>query len=96
MSLQSTQKEKVKGGIEGGGVKDSSMGASLNSCKKRSMRVEEAESLVKQWQTVKAEALGPNHQLHNLVDVLDGSMLLQVSNVFALGMFLFNLMVTKG
>ncbi|CAH1446468.1 unnamed protein product [Lactuca virosa] len=77
MSLWSTQKEKVKGGIEGGGVKDSSMGASLNSCKKRSMRVEEAESLVKQWQTVKAEALGPNHQLHNLVDVLDESMLLQ-------------------
>ncbi|CAI9302110.1 unnamed protein product [Lactuca saligna] len=77
MSLWSTQKEKVKGDIEGGGVKDSSMGASLNSCKKRSMRVEEAESLVKQWQTVKAEALGPNHQLHNLVDVLDESMLLQ-------------------
>nr|KAJ0220355.1 hypothetical protein LSAT_V11C200056670 [Lactuca sativa] len=41
------------------------------------MRVEEAESLVKQQQTVKDEAIGPNHELHNLVDGLDESMLLQ-------------------
>ena len=79
--------EKVKGGIEGGGVKDSSKGASLNSCKKRSMLVEEAESLVKQQQTVKDEAIRPNHQLHNLVDGHDESMLLQVSNVLLWGVF---------
>ncbi|XP_076954442.1 plastid division protein CDP1, chloroplastic-like [Bidens hawaiensis] len=42
-----------------------------------SMTVEEAENLVKKWQSIKAEALGPSYQIHNLVDVLDESMLLQ-------------------
>ncbi|XP_028786235.1 plastid division protein CDP1, chloroplastic [Neltuma alba] len=44
---------------------------------KRPMPMEEAEVLIKQWQTVKAEALGPNHQVHSLAQVLDESMLAQ-------------------
>ncbi|KAF7820304.1 plastid division protein CDP1, chloroplastic-like [Senna tora] len=44
---------------------------------KRPMPVEEAETLVKQWQTIKAEALGPSHQVHSLAQVLDESMLAQ-------------------
>lgn len=43
----------------------------------RVMPVEEAEALVRQWQMIKAEALGPEHQMHLLFDILDGSMLLQ-------------------
>ncbi|XP_076913035.1 plastid division protein CDP1, chloroplastic-like [Bidens hawaiensis] len=42
-----------------------------------SMTVEEAENLVKKWQSIKAEALGPDYQVNNLVEVLDESMLLQ-------------------
>jgi len=44
----------------------------------RVMPSEEAEALVRQWQMIKAEALGPEHQMHLLFDILDGSMLLQV------------------
>ncbi|KAI9092536.1 hypothetical protein K1719_027664 [Acacia pycnantha] len=44
---------------------------------KRPMPVEEAEALIKQWQTIKAEALGPSHQAHCLAQVLDESMLAQ-------------------
>lgn len=71
------QKKKVNSGYEVGGLEDSRSVASLVS----SMEVEEAETLVKQWQMIKAEALGPNYQVCNLDDVLDESMLLQVSNV---------------
>lgn len=45
--------------------------------RKRSMALEEAENLVKQWQVVKAEALGPNHQVDSLSEILDESMLVQ-------------------
>lgn len=41
----------------------------------RQMKVGEAEALVKQWQQIKAEALGPDHQTENLPEILDGSML---------------------
>ncbi|KAI3407578.1 DUF4101 domain-containing protein [Psidium guajava] len=41
------------------------------------MQLEDAESLVKQWQKIKAEALGPNHQVQFLPEILDESMLLQ-------------------
>ncbi|KAL4557365.1 hypothetical protein LXL04_035541 [Taraxacum kok-saghyz] len=73
MTSWSTQKRKVKGGNEGVKVKD----CSLTGGFRRSMGVEEAESLVKQWQTVKAEALGANYEINDLDDVLDESMLLQ-------------------
>lgn len=42
------------------------------------MSVDEAEALVKQWQTIKAEALGPNYQIYRLAEILDGAMLFQV------------------
>ncbi|OVA18834.1 protein of unknown function DUF4101 [Macleaya cordata] len=44
---------------------------------KRQMPVEEAESLVKQWQAIKAEALGPDHEVQSLSEVLAESMLAQ-------------------
>ncbi|VFQ62041.1 unnamed protein product [Cuscuta campestris] len=44
---------------------------------KMAMSSEEAESLVKKWQTIKAEALGPDHQVDLLSDVLDEAMLFQ-------------------
>ncbi|KAK9204908.1 hypothetical protein WN943_015173 [Citrus x changshan-huyou] len=43
----------------------------------RPMPLEEAEALVKQWQAIKAEALGPNHEVHSLSEALDESMLVQ-------------------
>lgn len=50
----------------------------MNVLRKRQMALEEAEALVKQWQAIKAEALGPNYQLQNLSEVLAESMLAQV------------------
>ncbi|MED6143210.1 hypothetical protein PIB30_004299 [Stylosanthes scabra] len=44
---------------------------------RRQMPLEEAEKLVKQWQTIKAEALGPSHVVTCLAQVLDESMLAQ-------------------
>ncbi|KAM1452577.1 hypothetical protein ACFX2I_039523 [Malus domestica] len=44
---------------------------------RRLMSIEEAEYLVKQWQAIKAEALGPTHEIHSLSEILDDSMLVQ-------------------
>ncbi|KAL2243832.1 plastid division protein CDP1, chloroplastic [Sesamum indicum] len=41
------------------------------------MPVEDAETLVKRWQAIKAEALGPDHDIHCLFEILEGSMLVQ-------------------
>ncbi|KAF5445266.1 hypothetical protein F2P56_034331 [Juglans regia] len=54
-----------------------SLSATMTSMYKRVMPMEEAEALVRQWQAIKAEALGPSHQVHSLSDVLDESMLVQ-------------------
>ncbi|KAK1272989.1 hypothetical protein QJS04_geneDACA019186 [Acorus gramineus] len=54
----------------------SSAGAG-NVLYKRQMPLDEAEALVRQWQTIKAEALGPNHEIESLSDVLRDSMLHQ-------------------
>lgn len=43
------------------------------------MPIEEAETLIKKWQTIKAEALGPDHNIDGLFYVLDEPMLVQVS-----------------
>lgn len=45
---------------------------------KRKMPFEEAERLVKQWQDVKAEALGPDHQIDTLSEILSEAMLSKV------------------
>ncbi|XP_039126997.1 plastid division protein CDP1, chloroplastic [Dioscorea cayenensis subsp. rotundata] len=46
-----------------------------NMLHRRQMPLEEAEALVRQWQDIKAEALGPNHQIQALSDILAESML---------------------
>ncbi|KAL5216149.1 hypothetical protein ABZP36_007550 [Zizania latifolia] len=43
--------------------------------RKQSMALQEAETLVKQWQDIKSEALGPDYQIDMLPEILDGSML---------------------
>jgi len=55
---------------------------------RRPMPVEEAETIVRQWQTIKAEALGPSHEVNCLAQVLDESMLAQVVHDVALTSFL--------
>ncbi|XP_062183654.1 plastid division protein CDP1, chloroplastic-like isoform X2 [Phragmites australis] len=42
---------------------------------KQKMDIQEAEALVKQWQNIKSEALGPDYQIDMLPEILDGSML---------------------
>ncbi|GAB2227980.1 hypothetical protein Droror1_Dr00009809 [Drosera rotundifolia] len=54
-----------------------SLSSTLPAVRCRVMPVKEAEALVREWQAIKAEALGPNHQVHLLTDVLDDSMLHQ-------------------
>uniref|UniRef100_A0A5B7BJ74 Uncharacterized protein n=1 Tax=Davidia involucrata TaxID=16924 RepID=A0A5B7BJ74_DAVIN len=54
-----------------------SLSSSMTAVYKRPLPVEEAETLVKQWQAIKAEALGPSHQVDSLFEVLDESMLVQ-------------------
>ncbi|KAK3143371.1 hypothetical protein QOZ80_4AG0299540 [Eleusine coracana subsp. coracana] len=43
--------------------------------RRQKMDIGEAESLVKQWQDIKSEALGPDYQIDMLPEILDGSML---------------------
>jgi hypothetical protein len=45
---------------------------------KQKMDIQEAETLVKQWQDIKSEALGPDYQTDMLPEILDGSMLSKV------------------
>ncbi|KAI8542591.1 hypothetical protein RHMOL_Rhmol08G0149600 [Rhododendron molle] len=54
-----------------------SLSSSVKAVYKSPMPMKDAESLVKQWQSVKAEALGPGHKVHSLFQVLDGPMLAQ-------------------
>ncbi|KAL2903089.1 Plastid division protein CDP1 chloroplastic [Bienertia sinuspersici] len=44
---------------------------------KRAMTHEEAEALVRQWQVIKAEALGSDHEINMLIDILDEAMLVE-------------------
>ncbi|XP_044465470.1 plastid division protein CDP1, chloroplastic-like isoform X2 [Mangifera indica] len=54
-----------------------SLSTFMTAINQRQMPLEEAEALVRQWQTVKAEALGPMHEVHCLSEVLDELMLVQ-------------------
>ncbi|TYG96599.1 hypothetical protein ES288_A11G364000v1 [Gossypium darwinii] len=54
-----------------------SLSTSITEVDTKQMSVEEAEALVRQWQAIKAEALGPNHQVDTLSEALDESMLIQ-------------------
>lgn len=63
-------------------TQNSFLSTGLSSSDKRKrlpMPVEEAETLVKKWQEIKAEALGPNHHARRLFDILGESMLGQVT-----------------
>ncbi|KAM3381415.1 plastid division protein CDP1, chloroplastic isoform X1 [Capsicum galapagoense] len=50
---------------------------SATAAYKTPMPIEEAETLIKKWQTIKAEALGPDHNIDGLFEVLDEPMLVQ-------------------
>ncbi|CAI0548814.1 unnamed protein product [Linum tenue] len=49
--------------------------SSTRAVSRKQMPVEEAEALIRQWQTIKAEALGPEHQIQSLSELLAESML---------------------
>ncbi|KAL3628973.1 hypothetical protein CASFOL_028019 [Castilleja foliolosa] len=54
-----------------------SSGLSSSSTYRQPMPAEDAETLVKRWQEIKAEALGPKHNIFGLDEILEGSMLVQ-------------------
>ncbi|KAL8143700.1 hypothetical protein V2J09_016732 [Rumex salicifolius] len=54
-----------------------SLSSPLHSLFRSSMPIDEAESLVRQWQAIKAEVLGPDYRSELLYDVLEEPMLLQ-------------------
>lgn len=58
-----------------------SLSTSITAVDRKQMSAEEAEALVRQWQAIKAEALGPSHQVHGLSEALDESMLSQVKSI---------------
>lgn len=58
-----------------------SLSTSITAVDMKQMSVEEAEALVRQWQAIKAEALGPTHQVDTLSEALDESMLIQVKSI---------------
>ncbi|XP_077231344.1 plastid division protein [Tasmannia lanceolata] len=79
-------KEQLKHPLDAGTMKNSwpvddlslftkAPAGARNFLHKRQMPLEEAEALVKQWQDIKAEALGFNHEVNNLSEVLAESML---------------------
>ncbi|WOK98396.1 plastid division protein CDP1, chloroplastic-like [Canna indica] len=55
----------------------SSLHVAGNMEHKKQMDIEEAQALVKHWQDIKAEALGPGHQMQLLPSILSESMLLK-------------------
>lgn len=77
-----------------------SLSSSVIGAHRQPMPVEEAETLVKKWQDIKAEALGRNHHVQRLFDILDESMLDQVSCILLLAsniqvQILYRLLVRK-
>ena len=64
------------------GTSDTPLLSAISALHQKPMSVEEAEALVKQWQMIKAEALGPNYQIYRLAEILDGAMLFQVKFIY--------------
>ncbi|KAL1568352.1 plastid division protein CDP1, chloroplastic-like [Salvia divinorum] len=62
---------------ESADLQTASVSSSISSTCRFPIPVEDAEALVKQWQTIKAEALGPNHNIHRLCEILVEPMLAQ-------------------
>lgn len=65
--------------LKSSGLLATSLPHSASEVHKRPMVTEDAEELVRQWENVKAEALGPTHQVYSLSEILDESMLVQVT-----------------
>ena len=79
--------------LKSSGQSATSLSHSASELHKRPMDTEEAEELVRQWENVKAEALGPTHQVYSLSEVLDESMLVQVTVSIHLLLFLYLIML---
>lgn len=60
---------------------------SVSEVRTRPMLTEDAEELVRQWENIKAEALGPTHQIYSLSEILDESMLVQVLFLYIYTLF---------
>uniref|UniRef100_A0A0A0K7W1 Uncharacterized protein n=1 Tax=Cucumis sativus TaxID=3659 RepID=A0A0A0K7W1_CUCSA len=76
-SLQRLLSKLMRKGRNLAGTSDMLLSSAITASNQNLMSVEEAEALVNQWQTIKAEALGPNYQIHKLAKILDGTMLFQ-------------------
>ncbi|KAL1202838.1 Plastid division protein CDP1 [Cardamine amara subsp. amara] len=63
--------------LKSSGLFATSLSQSASEVHKIPMVTEDAEELVRQWENIKAEALGPTHQVYSLSEVLDESMLVQ-------------------
>lgn len=77
--------KRLRNPSDAGNLQSSSLAANPPSSMtvyRHPMPVQEAEMLVKQWQTTKAQALGPSHQVDSLSEMLDDSMLVQVKSVY--------------
>lgn len=65
--------------LKSSGLSATSLSHPASEVHKRPMVTEDAEELVRQWENIKAEALGSTHQVYSLSEVLDESMLVQVT-----------------
>lgn len=77
-SLKRLLSKLMRKGRNLSGTSNMPLSSAITAPHQKLMSVEEAEALVNQWQTIKAEALGPNYQIHRLAEILDGTMLFQV------------------
>lgn len=76
-SLKRLLSKLIRKGRNLAGTSDMLLSSAITASNQKLMSVEEAEALVKQWQMIKAEALGPNYQINRLAKILDGTMLFQ-------------------
>lgn len=87
---------QFKTNSDAGNTQTSCPAANLSSMQTMSrtlMPMEEAEELVQQWQAIKGEALGPSHQVDSLSEILDESMLNQVSSSIVISTILCLLLI---
>ena len=89
-SLQRLLSKLMRKGRNLAGTSDMLLSSAITASNQNLMSVEEAEALVNQWQTIKAEALGPNYQIHKLAKILDGTMLFQVKFIEVQAVFITN------
>lgn len=90
-SLKKLLSKLIRKGRNLAGTSDMLLSSAITASNQKLMSVEEAEALVKQWQMIKAEALGPNYQINRLAKILDGTMLFQVKFIEVQSCFRHNL-----